>query len=406
MPISHALKKLAGNSGSSITGRAYRRIRRDVGILVRGLLSPPKIIAATEIPGGRYRKVHDASPVTLKRPSILSDAEWKAFSSTIQSEIPASRVFEFANGYLFGEESWAFDNRGYAIGGMWDQMGGVGGMSHARHMLKFGPVTEEMRAGARHLPGKTVVLNNLFGDNYYHFVNQIVAKIPLFDGFFDLADADHFVIPSHLTGFMRDWFTLAGIDLSKAVPMESAGFACDYIVMASNPSPFCMMQDWAIRYLKGLPPIQPSPILSERIFVTRADAPPWRRQLTNRQEVTDLAIKLGFETVTMDGRPVAEQAAIWRDAKMIMVVHGASQCNQVFCRPGTHMIELLPRNHVEPCFSGMSQSLKLNHHILMGTEKPLPIAKARRDVNAHITIDVRELEQLIHSIESGSGNPA
>jgi capsular polysaccharide biosynthesis protein len=406
VPISRALKKLAGNSGSSITGRAYRRIRRDVGIFVRGLVSPPKIVAATEMPGGRYRKVHDASPVTFNRPSVLSDAEWKVFSSTIQSEIPASRVFEFDNGYLFGEESWAFDHRGYAIGGMWDEMGGVGGMSHARHMLKFGPVTEEMRASARHLPGKTVILNNLFGDNYFHFVNQVVAKIPLFDGFFNLAEADHFVVPSRLTGFMRDWFTLAGIDLSKAVPMEPEGFSCDHIVMASNPSPFGMMQDWAIRYLKDLAPVQPSPISSERIFVTRADAVSWRRHLTNREEVADLATKLGFEMVTMDGRPIAEQAAIWREAKMILVVHGAAQCNQIFCKPGTHIIEMLPRNHVESCFSTMSQSLQLNHHIVMSTEKPLPVAMARRDVNAHLTIDVRQLEQLIQSIKTSVGGPA
>lgn len=406
MPILDALYKLAGNSGSSITGRAFRRIRRDAQILLRGLVDPPKIVAASEIPDSRYKQVHDASPVAPKRPPVLSDAEWKVFSSTFRPEIPASRVLEFSNGYLFGEESWAFDHRGHAIGGMWDEMGGAGAISHARHMLKFGPVSEEMRAGARHLPGTSVVLNNLFGENYFHFVNQVVAKIPLFDGFFDLANADHFVVPSKLADFMRDWFTLAGIDLSKIVPMEPAGFACDHIVMASNPSPFGMMQDWTVRYLRDLPPVQPSPVSSKRIFVTRADAVSWRRHLTNREEVAELAAKLGFETVTMDGRPIAEQAAIWREAEVILVVHGAAQCNQIFCKPGTHIIEMLPRNHVESCFSAMSQSLRLNHHIVMSTEKPLPVAMARRDVNAHLTIDVRELEQIIHSIEANSENPA
>ncbi len=311
-------------------------------------------------------------------------------------------MFAFGNGYIFGDESWVFDYRGYAIGGMWDRMGGVGGISHASNMTKFGPVTEDMRRRARRLPGKTVLLNNMFGDNYYHFVNQIVTKVPLFSGFFDIAQADHIVVPPKLTGFMRDWFSYAGVDISKAIPMEPAGFACDHIIMASNPSPFSMMQEWACRYLRDLPPVQESSIAAERILVTRADAPSWRRQLVNQEEITELAKSADFEVVTMDGRPVAEQAAIWRHAKIVLAVHGAGQCNQIFCRPGTDIIELLPRNHVEPCFSAMSQSLKLNHHIVMGTEKPLPLAWARRDVNAHITIDPEELRRLIRAIESRS----
>lgn len=397
-----ARKKIFGHSGSAITARAYRRIKRDTGLLVRGIVDPPKIIAANDVPGGRYSQVYDASAVHLIRPANFTNAEWKVFSSTSESEIPASRVFEFSNGYIFGDESWVFDHRGYAIGGMWDKMGGVGGISHARNMMKFGPVTDDMRSKARRLTGKTVLLNNMFGDNYYHFVNQIVTKVPLFKGFFDIAQADHIVVPPKLTGFMREWLGYAGVDLSNAVPMEPEGFACDHIIMASNPSPFAMMQKWACEYLRDIVPVQDSPIASERIFVSRIDALPWRRQLTNREEITALAQSSGFEIVAMDGRSVAEQAAIWRNAKIVLAVHGAAQCNQIFCEPGTDIIELLPRNHVEPCFSAMSQSLKLNHHILMGVEKPLPLARARRDVNAHVTIDPEELRRLIGRIEAGS----
>ncbi|MEQ9121403.1 MAG: glycosyltransferase family 61 protein, partial [Alphaproteobacteria bacterium] len=137
----------------------------------------------------------------------------------------------------------------------------------------------------------------------------------------------------------------------------------------------------------------PSPTPSKRIFISRLDAP--KRRLLNHDAVMALLERYGFEHATLSGRSVEEQAALFREADVIVAVHGAALANLVFSPPGQKIIELLPSNHLQPCFWTVGKIGGLDYTILRSTEKPLPVAKWRLDVDADLTIDTDALEALL-----------
>ena len=65
----------------------------------------------------------------------------------------------------------------------------------------------------------------------------------------------------------------------------------------------------------------------------------------------------GFETVTLDGRTVSEQAQLIAEASIIVGLHGAALTNLVFGAPGTIVVEMLPANLAWGChYSRLSRS--------------------------------------------------
>jgi hypothetical protein len=94
----------------------------------------------------------------------------------------------------------------------------------------------------------------------------------------------------------------------------------------------------------------------------------------------------------LDGRPFVDQAAIFREAELIVAVHGATLSHLIFAKPGTRLIELLPKNHVKPCFWTIGQMEGHDYSIILGSEKPLLVPKWRLDVDADLTINPAELK--------------
>ena len=73
--------------------------------------------------------------------------------------------------------------------------------------------------------------------------------------------------------------------------------------------------------------------------------------MLNEEEVFALLEPLGFEAITMDGRSIGEQAALFASAAVIVATHGAALANLVFSRPGTTVIELMGTNTASPVFA-------------------------------------------------------
>ncbi len=150
-------------TGSSLLQRAMRRINRDLNWITRRLLSPAPMVYAENLDGAGFREVFPAEHYDMPRPDGLEDADWAVFQSGMKPVIPAGRLIDLANGHLVSEDSWVFTADGRAVLGLWDQQGR---MSERQRIYAAGQVTPERLAAARHLPGTTVVLNQLVGANF------------------------------------------------------------------------------------------------------------------------------------------------------------------------------------------------------------------------------------------------
>lgn len=85
----------------------------------------------------------------------------------------------------------------------------------------------------------------------------------------------------------------------------------------------------------GVPAQAPA---TRRIYLSRRDA--GARPLRNTAEVERVAAAHGYDVVTTDGLPVADQMRLFAQASHVVGPHGAGLANLLFCRPGTRLLEL------------------------------------------------------------------
>lgn len=383
-------------TGSSFLTRVQRRLMRDYGWMSRRLLNPVKTRHAKDIADANWRELFPAEKVNIARPPALNDTDWRVFQSAMKPVVPAGRLVDLRDAYVIGEHSWIFTHDHVAVAGMWDRQGR---MTETQRVHMLGDLSPARFAKARFLPGVTMVLNQVVGFNFYHFTNQIAPRLAIAAQVMDLNKIDHFILPDNVTSYMRELLRYAGIDESKIVPMdkydEGEGFRCERLIATSNPGPHHVPASWANEFLRKIVPVVPSPVKSRRIFLARIDAP--KRRLMNHDAVEKLLHDFGFEHVMLDGMPFAEQAAIFREAEIIVAVHGATLSHLIFAQPGTRVIELLPMNHLQPCFWTIGQIEKLDYSIILGSEKPSMVSSWRLDVDADLTIPVQTLKTEVEA---------
>jgi len=379
-------------TGTSFVKRVNRRLKRDFNWVSRRLLHPVPMAHAADMPHANFREIFPAEPFDMIRPDGFNDTDWRVFQAGMQPVVPATRLIDIADAHVIEHDSWIFDKDGTAILGLWDPQGR---MTEKQRIYAIDDTSPERLQKTEHLAGTSLLLNQVVAGNFYHFVNQIMPRLKIASEVIPLDQIDHFITPDNTTGFMRELLQCAGIDLDKVRPVTEAGHRCDRLIATSNPGPHHVPPVWANDYLQSIAPDTPSPIKAKRIFVSRVDAP--KRRLLNHDKVEALLDDHGFEHIGMSGRSIAEQVAIFREAEIIVAVHGAALAHLVFCRPGTKVIELLPRNHLQPCFWTIGQMMDLDHSIVLSTEKPLPVQKWRHDVNADLHIDLGELTNVLNS---------
>ena len=120
--------------------------------------------------------------------------------------------------------------------------------------------------------------------------------------------------------------------------------------------------------------------------------------MLNEEEVFALLEPAGFEAVTMDGRSIGEQAALFASAEVIVATHGAALANLVFSRPGTTVIELMGTNTASPVFAFLAWRRGLDYHMIMGTEPAPPGRWWTWQIDADTVVDVRGLRNCLERL--------
>jgi capsular polysaccharide biosynthesis protein len=91
-----------------------------------------------------------------------------------------------------------------------------------------------------------------------------------------------------------------------------------------------------------------------------------------------LLTKLGFETHYMETYPLAMQAQLVADAKIVVAPHGAGLANLLFARKGTSVVEIVPAGRYNAtCYPEKSRIFGLHHQLIFAA----PGAAHRMTVN-------------------------
>ena len=86
-----------------------------------------------------------------------------------------------------------------------------------------------------------------------------------------------------------------------------------------------------------------------------------KESINNKKKLSYL-IKYGFSIIRLENYSIDEQINIFMNAKFIIGVHGAGLTNIIFSKPGTNVIEIIPKSYFIDCFLVAASRLGLNYH--------------------------------------------
>ncbi|WP_092540332.1 glycosyltransferase family 61 protein [Zunongwangia mangrovi] len=74
------------------------------------------------------------------------------------------------------------------------------------------------------------------------------------------------------------------------------------------------------------------------------------RRLVNELEIQDFLNSKGFSTISLEEFSIFDQAYIFNQAETIIGFHGAGLSNLLFSNKNCHVIEIVDKDHVYPCY--------------------------------------------------------
>lgn len=181
--------------------------------------------------------------------------------------------------------------------------------------------------------------------NYYHWMIDYLPRVRCITDMDDFKDF-LFLTGDKLRPFQLETLGRAGISENRLLQIPARRMVeCDELAItpiAVDDMSKEVAPD-AIAWLRGLFQDSESSARTSkprRIYLSRRDAS--CRRVLNEEDISALLHRYEFEIVTASNLTVAQQAALLRDAEIVVAPHGASLTNIVFCRPGTPVIEILP----------------------------------------------------------------
>ncbi len=221
----------------------------------------------------------------------------------------------------------------------------------------------ETLADARHVAGTAMVLMSDIGDgNYCHWLLDELPRVALIR---DRPEV-RVIMAAIPVPWRRETLRLLGVGDDRIVelgPHEAA--RADTLLVPSCTQDMQHVAHkgahWVIDYIReslGLAALarQAAPEADARhvtrLYIGRDDAP--SRRLLNEADLMRTLEPAGFVSVTMVGRSVMEQIALFARAEMIVALHGASLANIVFCAPGTRLVEIFTQDHSTAAYAIMA----------------------------------------------------
>jgi len=212
-----------------------------------------------------------------------------------------------------------------------------------------------------HARESIAVLTAAASYNYYHWMFDVIVRM----GLLRLAgiEPDQYLFNRRTTRFQQETLQVLGIPEEKIMECgEETHLQSDRLIVPSLSGCTMHPPKWACETLRGYflteRGIRPASGY-ERIYVSRYRTP--MRRVDNEPEVAELLEACGFRRVSPESLTVAEQAAIFAAARIVVAPHGAGLTNLVFCSPGTKVIEFFSPDHPNACYWIISQHMNLDY---------------------------------------------
>ncbi|MGV3773073.1 MAG: glycosyltransferase family 61 protein [Verrucomicrobiales bacterium] len=236
------------------------------------------------------------------------------------------------------------------------------------------------------LPGCVLSLATEAQSNFYHWLYESLPKAGVVEPFKPLSEFN-FVYCSLKNPFHRDSLEWLGISLDRVISSEEHPYIKAELLYVAEDIRWPGVHQLGFLRNRLFPNlnIKNGSLLSPRIYVSRSKCQ--SRKVLNEPEVLAFLERHGFKRVFLEDLPFAEQATIFRGAKLIVAPHGAGLANVAFCDPGLTLIELFPAHLKHPLYNHLVTLLPGRHIRLEGEE-------ADAESNFHVPLGA--LKEAMH----------
>ncbi|MCC3584924.1 tetratricopeptide repeat protein [Microcoleus sp. PH2017_30_WIL_O_A] len=223
---------------------------------------------------------------------------------------------------------------------------------------------------AYHIEGTVAALSANTGNNYYHWLYDMLPRYGLLElSGIDIDSIDRFLVSGYFLNAQKETLKSLGIPSHKVIDsLTYPHIEADKLVVPSYAGIVNSPTKWIVNFLrdKFLPLADNSKSENpERIYLTRRSAR--SRKIINEDEVFNLLQEYGFTTIDPANLSIAELAPLMANAKVV-IGYGAGNANLFLCSPGTKVIELFSPYFIGPNYRMICHHLGLDYYYLLGSE--------------------------------------
>ena len=215
------------------------------------------------------------------------------------------------------------------------------------------------------LRGTSFLLASTGGGTYHHWMMDVLTRFPFLEKSGLLPGSiDHFLVNGVDLAFQKESLLKLGIPLNKCVGIpKRRRFRCERLLVPSLAFPTSRPSREACGFLSKQLAKQESGRGRGRLLVGRGGGV--SRQVQRWGEIRTKLLSLGFVEFDPGQASLAEQAATFRGAEIVVGAHGAALTNLVFCQPGTKVLEMFGADYVNPCYRNLCAAAGLEHHAVV-----------------------------------------
>jgi len=198
-----------------------------------------------------------------------------------------------------------------------------------------------------------------YSDNYYHWVIETLPKIRYVREFESKTGVDiTYLVPGDTPSWLNETLELLGVPEEKIEYATNHIYKTDQLVLPSFPVQTKADYSWiAEMVLKNINPDQSQIEVGSNIYISRSKA--IERRVVNEKEVMNTLSKYSFEQYHLEDQTVAENAALFHQADVIVGAHGAGLTDIIYCDDAT-VIELFGSKVKDP-YEQLAQTMDLRY---------------------------------------------
>ena len=246
-------------------------------------------------------------------------------------------------------------------------------------------------------------------DNYFHWIFDVIPRFALCEHIVNLEEVDFFLLPDLKKNYQRETLKLLNIPLEKCLSSKFyRHIQAKEIIVTDHP--YVISNDahkdiqnipiWISKWLKKKytkNSISNNSKYPKKIYINRDDSTANMknaRLIINEDEVKYFLEKRGFTSLKLANFMFDEQIEIFKNAEIIVGLHGAGFANIIFCKSNTKIIEFNNTSDEK-----VIENLALSNDMIYKSINSTPIKFDNKNQYGHINVSLEKLKDTLESLK-------